>query len=252
MIKRLSILILAGLCLSIAACTTIPSISSPIQRINVIRAAHLPKVNQQLAAANLEPGAHVYIRIFKEERVLEAWLRNEKTGRYQPYKSYPVCSYSGLLGPKLREGDKQSPEGFYDITEDRLWPGSQYHLAMNIGFPNEYDQAHGRTGSFLMIHGGCESAGCYAMTDPAIEEIYLLTEQSLAHNSAPVPVHIFPFRMTDKNLARYAASPQWLGLWNKLKEGYDAFEQSKVPPQIFIDNGNYIVQPQVFVKRHER
>ncbi len=239
--KASALLIL--ICLSLSACVT-----NPLARINAIRAELSPKMNTQMAKANIQPGAHTYIRVFKEEAILEAWLRDDFTGRYQLYKTYPICTYSGDLGPKLREGDLQSPEGFYEITQEWLWPQSQYHLAMNIGFPNEYDAARGRTGTHLMIHGGCKSEGCYAMTDAGIEEIYLLVEQSLAQNALPVPVHIFPFRMTADNMNRHADQP-WQRFWRSIYKGYSAFERDHVPPQILVENGRYVVRPQTYVRR---
>ena len=239
--KLLAIIVVS---LGLTAC-----VSDPLARLKAIRISMLPQVNQQVKAAKLEPGAHAYIRIFKEEATLETWLRDDRSGRYQLYKTFPICTYSGLLGPKLREGDHQSPEGFYDITEDRLWPQSIYHLAMNIGFPNEYDQARGRTGTYLMIHGGCKSEGCYAMTDQSIEEIYLLVEQSLQNNpNVPVPVHIFPFRMTRKNLNNYKGAP-WDDFWVALRPAYTAFEKYRVPPDVKVRYGHYVVTPQTFVKR---
>lgn len=215
------------------------STSSYLAKMDKIRDKQVPKVEKQMAAAHFELGAPVYLRLFKQEGTLEAWLRDPNTGLYNLFKSYPICTYSGYLGPKLREGDHQAPEGFYDITEDRLWPGSQYHLAMNIGFPNEYDVAHGRTGSYLMIHGGCESEGCYAMTDKSIEEIYVLTEQALLAGAPSVPVHIFPFRMTHQNMVQYMNEP-WTPFWLNLKQGYDLFERNYVPPTVKVRNGRYI------------
>src|SRR5690606_11897951 len=144
--------------------------------------------------------------------------------KYHLYKTYPICKWSGSLGPKLVEGDKQAPEGFYDVTTDWLWPESQYHLAMNIGYPNQYDRTHGRTGSYIMIHGKCFSEGCFAMKDRPIEEIYLLTEQSLLAGNHNVPIHIFPFRMTDENMARHADSV-WMPFWRNLRQGYEWFER---------------------------
>ncbi len=208
-------------------------------KINKIRTQKLPKVEKQLAAAHFDPGANMYIRIFKKESVLEAWLRDRKTGKYQLYKAYPICTYSGKLGPKMAQGDHQSPEGFYSITEGMLWPGSQYHLAMNIGYPNEYDEFHSRTGDYIMIHGGCKSEGCYAMTNRVIEEVYLLAEQSMLSGASSVPVHIFPFRMNHLNMVKYMDSP-WTPFWLNLKQGYDLFERTYVPPTVAVRNGRYI------------
>lgn len=216
-----------------------------IVKLNHIRQEKLPVLQTQLAAADLKPESPVYIRIFKEEKELEVWVRNDPTGLYQPFKTYKICKDSGTLGPKIQQGDLRSPEGFYDITEERLWPQSNYHLAMNVGYPNQYDQYYHRTGNLLMIHGGCKSEGCFAMTDAGIEEIYILTEASLKAN-AEVPVHIFPFRMTDANMAMHKGT-QWTPFWTNLKQGYDWFEQNHFPPRVVAHGGQYLFAPQVFV-----
>lgn len=209
-----------------------------ITKINNIRERQIGSIEKEISAAGFRLGAQAYIRIFKEEAILETWLQNLETGRYELFKTYPVCTFSGLLGPKFQEGDKQSPEGFYDVVEDRLWPGSKYHLAMNIGFPNEYDQYHGRNGSYLMIHGGCESEGCYAMTDEVIEKVYLIVEQAIKNGQESVPVHIFPFRMTKKNMALWN-NYEWTPFWKNLKQGYDLFEINRIPPHPTVRDGKY-------------
>lgn len=231
------------ICLVMAACSTMPDYMA---KLNAIRAALLPELKTELAQADLKPGAPMYIRIFKEEGELEVWVRNNNSELYRPFKTYAICKQGPMLGPKQARGDMQSPEGFYDITQDRLWPGSQYHLAMNIGYPNAYDQQHNRTGDKLMIHGDCKSEGCFAMTDPVIEEIYVLTEQSLLAGNENVPVHIFPFRMTDANMNRYKNS-EWAAFWQELKQGYDLFEQNKYPPNVVANGGHYMFTPQVFI-----
>jgi murein L,D-transpeptidase YafK len=196
----------------------------------MIRVQKQAALTKEMTEQGLELGNPAFIRVFKSENLVETWVQNKATGRMRPFKTYPICNYSGTLGPKIAEGDRQAPEGFYEISASQMNPWSQYHLSFNIGFPNGYDRAHRRTGSNLMIHGNCKSEGCYALTDPAIEEIYLLTEASIAggHN---VPVHIFPFRMTPRNMARHTDS-KWLPFWQNLKEGYDAFELTQIPPEI--------------------
>ena len=180
----------------------------------------------------------IYIRLFKEERTLEVWQQSE-TGHYRLQKTYPICNYSGLTGPKLVEGDRQSPEGFYLITPDQMRPDSRYHLALDIGFPNEYDQTQGYTGSALMIHGDCVSKGCYAMTDAYIEEIYAIVDSAFSAGQREIPLHIFPFRMNDMNMEYYSRSP-WIGFWQQLRKGYLLFEKNSYPPLVEIMNGQYI------------
>ncbi len=183
--------------------------------------------------------APIYIRLFKEERQLEIWQQGN-TGHYTLRNTFPICHYSGLTGPKLLEGDLQSPEGFYSLTSDRINPNSRFHLALDIGFPNQYDQAHGRTGSALMIHGGCVSRGCYAMTDRYIEDIYAIVEDAFATGQYEIPIHIFPFRMSKLNMTYYSQSP-WIGFWRQMQQGYQLFEENHYPPLVEVLNGQYVV-----------
>jgi murein L,D-transpeptidase YafK len=195
-----------------------------------------PPLEGRLAEAGFLPGQPVYLRIFKEESSLEVWM--ERNGRYELALTYPVCAWSGGLGPKLREGDKQSPEGFYLVSRKQLKPDSSFHRALNVGFPNAFDSGLGRTGSFLMIHGACVSTGCYAMTDAAIEDIYLLAEQALSNGQEAVPVHIFPFRMSEERLAAAAAEP-WSGFWRNLAEGDRLFQATGQPPRAYACGSRY-------------
>ncbi|MCA1789736.1 MAG: murein L,D-transpeptidase, partial [Thioalkalivibrio sp.] len=182
-------------------------------------------------------GAPIFIRIFKESRELEVWIENGE--RFELFRTYPICTYSGGLGPKLRTGDGKSPEGFYFVTPGRMNPSSQFHLSFNLGFPNAYDRAHGRTGSALMVHGNCVSIGCYAMTDARIEEIYALGDAALRAGQPFFRVHVFPFRMTPENMAPHNGS-KWADFWRNLKEGYDYFENTGRPPNVEAVNGRYV------------
>ena len=195
-------------------------------------------LEEKLASLSAKVGDPVFIRIFKEESLLEVWIRSG--AEYQHLKDYFICAYSGYLGPKLQEGDRQAPEGFYKVKKYQLNPNSKFHLSFNLGFPNEYDLAHDRTGSFLMVHGNCVSDGCYAMTDEKIEEIYTLVEGALQKGQKYVQVHAFPFRMTDVNMALYGNS-EWYDFWANLKEGYDYFELEKLPPHVKVENKRYII-----------
>ncbi len=190
----------------------------------------------RLEENDLKLGSPVFIRIFKEEAALEVWLKDGQA--YRKLHSYPICKFSGFLGPKLKEGDRQAPEGFYSVTAKQLNPGSRHYKAFNLGFPNEYDRAHGRTGSALMVHGGCTSIGCYAMTDLGVAEIYRLVERALKNGQKRVPVHVFPFRMTLANMDAKAVGP-WRPYWENLKEGHDLFEASRVPPQVGVCGKRY-------------
>lgn len=204
--------------------------------LSEIRQRVEPTLKTDLVAAGMELGQAAFIRIFKEERELEVWLRTGQS--FELFKSYNICNFSGGLGPKLKEGDRQSPEGFYMVDLEAMNPNSSYHLSFNLGFPNAYDQANQRTGSFLMVHGDCVSIGCYAMTDAGIEEIYLIIEAALSRGQESVAVHAFPFRMTNERLAAEQAN-EWYEYWQNLKAGYDIFESLRVPPRILVSANAY-------------
>lgn len=195
-------------------------------------------VTERLASKRLSRGSPVMLRVFKEESELEVWMQQD--GRFIHFATYPICHWSGGLGPKLVEGDKQSPEGFYTITPASLHRSGRWPLSFNLGFPNTLDRSMLRTGSYLLVHGGCSSVGCYAMTDVVMREIHGLVSDALEADQKYVPVHAFPFRMTQSNLARHATS-EWHDFWVNLKEGYDAFERTRLPPRISVCNGRYQV-----------
>ncbi len=182
-------------------------------------------------------GDAVFVRIFKKEAELEMWMKSGE--KFSLIQTYPICAYSGDLGPKLKEGDEQSPEGFYYVKKRQLNPNSNYHLAFNIGYPNKYDRAHSRTGSFIMVHGSCASIGCYAMTDNKIEEIYELVEEALNQGQRFVRVHIFPFRMSDETMREYRED-KWYKFWENLQVGYRLFEESKIPPNVEVKDKSYL------------
>ena len=190
-----------------------------------------------MRAKGLRWGAPVFIRIFKEEKELELWVDDGKV--FKHFKTWPICKYSGKLGPKLKEGDQQAPEGFYFVPRSRMNPRSRFHLSFNLGYPNTYDRAHKRTGSALMVHGNCVSIGCYAMTNARIEEIYSLCDAALKGGQRFFRVHSFPFRMTEANMKRHAQS-KWIEEWYNLKQGYDWFEKSKRPPNVTVSVRRYL------------
>ncbi len=196
-----------------------------------------PSIVRPLQSRNLSYGSPIFIRIFKNERELEVWVKNDDS--YELFHTYAVAAMSGQLGPKLREGDRQAPEGFYYVPPSRMNPNSRFHLSMNLGYPNRYDRVHERTGSALMIHGGSVSIGCFAMTDLKIEEIYAMTEAALRNGQSFFRVHCFPFRMSEANMKRHSQS-KWDSFWVNLKEGYDFFESSKLPPDVRVEEGKYL------------
>ncbi|ANM29974.1 2-dehydro-3-deoxyphosphooctonate aldolase [Acidobacteria bacterium Mor1] len=193
-------------------------------------------LSRALAHKGLSLGAPIFIRIFKQESELELWV--EKGGRFELFRTYPICTWSGELGPKLRQGDGQAPEGFYFVTPGRMNPRSRYHLSFNLGYPNAYDRAHGRTGDFLMVHGDCVSIGCYAMTDPVIEEIWTLAMAAFDGGQPYFRVHAFPFRLGGEALARQREH-RWYPFWQNLKTGYDWFEREGTPPDVTVEERTY-------------
>lgn len=199
---------------------------SPDQRLADLRTRVQPLLSETLAARSTPLGSPALLRAFKESDEVELWLAAAKGWRL--FRTYTVAAQSGGLGPKQREGDRQVPEGRYGITASALNPASAYHLSFNIGYPNAEDRRLGRTGSFIMIHGGGASIGCLAMTDPWIEEIYLIVEAALRAGQAEVPVHAFPFRMTEERL-RAAADLPWHAFWQSLRPLHDNLPPHQCP-----------------------
>jgi murein L,D-transpeptidase YafK len=198
----------------------------------------LANLSGRLAAHGLRLGAPVFVRIFKREFELELWM--QRGDRFERFATYPICRWSGNLGPKLQEGDQQAPEGFYTVTAKALNAASRWHRAFDLGYPNAFDRANGRTGSLLMVHGGCASVGCFAMTDPVIDELWRLITAALNGGQTRFHVHVFPFRMTPENLANPQIA-RWGGFWRDLERGYAAFEATHLPPAIAVCAGRYIV-----------
>lgn len=196
------------------------------------------KVIMSMKAKGMTRSSPIMVRIFKEEGELEVWKQKD-TGRYDIIASYNICKWSGKLGPKFREGDRQAPEGFYTVGPAQMNPKSSYYLAFNIGFPNTYDRAHGRTGSNLMVHGACSSAGCYSMTDEQVSEIYAFARDAFRGGQGAFQVQAYPFRMTAENMARYQGDSNFK-FWKMLKEGHDHFEITKVPPKVDVCDRRYV------------
>jgi murein L,D-transpeptidase YafK len=197
-----------------------------------------PALRETLREIGWEPGSPVYLRIFKQESELELWGRHR--GQWQLLKTFAICDWSGELGPKNRQGDRQSPEGFYVIGRKQLNPNSSYHLAFNLGYPNAVERARGWTGSALMVHGDCVSLGCYAITDPGIEELYGVVEDALRDGQDGVPVHAFPFRMSVQALQEHRHDEAF-GFWRTLAPAYQLFEARREPPVAHACGEDYAV-----------
>ncbi|SFQ47245.1 Murein L,D-transpeptidase YafK [Nitratireductor indicus] len=219
--------------LALAGCNeTLEDISPKAER-------QLPeRIVQSMKAKGMSKTSPVMMRIFKEEGKLEIW-KAKQNGRYDVIASYDICKWSGKLGPKFTEGDRQAPEGFYTVRPGQMNPKSQYYLSFNIGFPNAYDRANGRTGQHLMVHGACSSAGCYSMTDEQVAEIYAFARDAFKGGQRDFQIQAFPFRMTAENMARYRTDPNY-AFWKMLKEGYDYFELTKLPPKVDVCEKRYV------------
>ena len=201
-----------------------------------------PELLSLLQQKKMPKHSPIIVRLFKEEAELEVW-KQDTTGRFQLLKVYPICRWSGDLGPKLQEGDRQAPEGFYAVTPELMNPNSNFYLSINLGFPNSFDKANDRDGSFLMIHGDCWSSGCYAMTDEQISEIYSLARDSFLGGRPSFQVQAYPFRLTPANLARHRTNPN-LAFWKMLKVGNDYFETTQLEPKVDVCDRRYVFDAQ--------
>lgn len=192
----------------------------------------------ELKLRDLAIDAPIMMRIFKQDSELEIWKRGFN-GKYTLLKTYPICKWSGALGPKKKEGDRQAPEGFYTIKVGQMNPWSKYYLSFNLGYPNTFDRTYGRTGAHLMVHGDCSSAGCYSMTDEIMADIYALAREAFEGGQDAFQVQAFPFRLTEENLQKHKEHGDY-EFWLNLKEGYDAFEQTQIPPKVNVCGKRYV------------
>lgn len=229
---------LAGILMVFACLFLLPGSALADGREEAAAKAAIPRLEKALADKKLKLGDPVFLRIFKEEAVLEVWMQAAAGRKFILFKSWPICTFSGALGPKTKQGDLQAPEGFYAVGPKQLNPFSNYHLSFNLGYPNQYERAQGYTGSLLMVHGNCVSSGCYAMTDPGIEEIYTLAQSALKAGQPFFKVHAFPFRLTESNLARHS-DHQWREFWLMQRPIYDYFEKHRLPPDVVVMDGRY-------------
>ncbi|MCO6180255.1 murein L,D-transpeptidase family protein [Ciceribacter sp. RN22] len=237
-------LLMMALTIGLAGCNdTLDSVVDPSTVKNKVEYQLPSRVRDEMKAKGMERNSPIAMRIFKEEGVLEIW-KAKTNNRFDKIAEYQICAWSGRLGPKVKEGDRQAPEGFYPLSPYHLNPNSKYFLAINTGYPNRYDQANGRNGSNLMIHGACSSSGCYSMTDAQILEIYAFARDAFKGGQQTVQLQAFPFRMTADNMARHQHSPHY-EFWKMLKVGYDNFEVTKRPPEVGVCEKKYVFNQQV-------
>ena len=194
-----------------------------------------------MAARDTTAAAPILMRSFKKESEIEIWKLNA-SGRYVLLKSFPICRWSGTLGPKTVEGDRQTPEGFYSVAPTQMNPNSHYYLSFDTGYPNAFDKAHGGSGSAVMVHGTCSSAGCFAMTDKGVGEIFALAREALRSGQTAFQFQAYPFRMSAQNMARYRFDPN-IAFWRQLKEGSDRFEATGEELVVSVVNGRYGFAP---------
>ena len=180
----------------------------------------------------------VLIRTYKKEAEFEIW-KMKPDGRYTLLRTFPMCRWSGQLGPKVREGDRQVPEGFYRITPGQMNPTSAYYLSFNVGYPNAYDRAWGHGGGSIFVHRACSSAGCFSMTDAQIDQIYAVAREAFNGGQQAIQMQSYPFRMTPENMARYRADPN-IAFWRQLKEGADNFEIAKQDVSVGVCARHYV------------
>src|SRR6187551_1858458 len=197
-----------------------------------------PKLIADMTAKDMDLNSPILVRLFKQEAELEVW-KQDRSGRFALLKTYPICRWSGDLGPKVKEGDRQAPEGFYNITPAQMNPQSSYYLSFNMGYPNAFDKSLGRTGSQLMVHGDCSSRGCYAMTDEQISEIYALGRESFFGGQRAFQLQAYPFRMTPQNMAKHRDNPN-MPFWKMIKEGWDHFEVTRQEPKVDFCEKKYV------------
>ena len=190
-----------------------------------------------MAAKGTTPTAPLVLRSYKKDAEIEVWKRNA-AGRFVYIKTFPICRWSGQLGPKMYPGDRQTPEGFYDIPARQMNPNSHYYLSFDTGFPNAYDRAHGASGSAVMVHGTCSSMGCFAMTDKAIGELYAIARDALAGGQPAFQLQAYPFHMSAKNMALYRSDPS-IDFWRQLKDGSDRFESTGEILRTSVVDGRY-------------
>ncbi len=220
---------IAALGLVLAACSVdMPKDMKPVS-------SALKMKMEQLGMSETAP---IFIRIFKEESQFEVW-KQRRDGKYLLLTTYDICKWSGELGPKKVEGDRQAPEGFYTVTPAQMNPNSSYYLSFDIGYPNAFDRALGRTGANLMVHGACSSRGCYSMTDDVAGQIFAMARDSFRGGQTKFELEAFPFHMTPENMAKHRDDPN-MPFWRILKEGSDHFEVTQLPPKVDVCNKRYV------------
>ncbi|MCW6506838.1 murein L,D-transpeptidase family protein [Lichenifustis flavocetrariae] len=240
MALRRSVKLLSAMAIIVASAGLLAGCDSPTESSSGYRAfAPLsPELLASMRAKDTDQNAPMLIRAYKKEAEFEVW-KKKRDGKYALLKTYPMCRWSGQLGPKKTEGDRQVPEGFYTITPGQMNPNSHYYLSFNVGYPNAYDRANGRQGGSIMVHGICSSAGCFSMTDKQIEEIYAVARESFAGGQREIQMQSFPFRMTAENMAKLRLDPN-MPFWREIKKGADYFDVTKLETPVGVCAKHYV------------
>ena len=206
-------------------------------------------LKNQFEAKGLKwPAKYIYIRSFKYDSELEVWVKDEIKEPFKLFYTYKVCALAGALGPKRMEGDYQVPEGFYMINVFN--PKSAYHLSLGLNYPNVSDRILSdsvKPGGEIYIHGSCVTVGCIPVTDPRMEEIYIIAAYAKDLGQDFIPVHIFPIKFNVKRSVDYLENlikdePELKRFTSRLEDAFDYFEKYRQLPVIFInEKGEYIV-----------
>lgn len=232
MMKRFALA--ASLVLALAACQ-----DDNLSRGSTRHLTPIPSATMALMSTKgMSKDDPILVRAYKKESELEVWKRGSN-GKYALLKTYPICRWSGQLGPKTREGDRQVPEGFYTVTPAQMNPNSAYYLSFDTGYPNAFDRSFGRNGGDIMVHGSCSSRGCFAMTDQNIAEIYAIAREALSAGQRGFQFQSYPFRMTAENLAKHRMDPN-MAFWKNLKEGADTFDVTKDELRVAVADKRYV------------
>lgn len=245
-LDKVRILIISVLLLSFTIKSDFLTEQKKFERVRTTIREKSDFIEDKLHENNLTTGQlNLLMVAYKESNLLEIYGKNKTDSSYQKILSYEICSRSGELGPKKKQGDRQVPEGFYFIQ--RFNPTSNYYLSLGISYPNLADRRKNKTenlGGDIFIHGSCVTIGCLPMTDDKIKEIYLLAVHARNNGQLKIPVYIFPFEMTEQNMVyykkHYKEQPELIQFWENLKIGYDQFRENPKELKIEVSpSGNY-------------